>query len=101
MRKLNVRLRAHHVLLIAQVSPAEDNPKAFITIMELKRCLLVGGTVLMALGGTASGQSSSTWRAYKTADGLPQSSCTSVTVGLSGNVFVTYPSASFLSDLTG
>src|SRR5436190_20020795 len=55
----------------------------------------------LALAETCWSQGTTRWRIYKAADGLPESACSSVTIGLNGDVFTTHPGSPFIGDLNG
>jgi signal transduction histidine kinase/ligand-binding sensor domain-containing protein len=64
--------------------------------------LLAGaGAALMALAGSAEAQRAGNWRVYRNTDGLPESACSSVTLGSQGRVVARHPNAPFISELDG
>jgi signal transduction histidine kinase len=66
------------------------------------RLLLLGAaTAWLALVMTAHGQRVSNWRVYKKADGLPESACESVTLGLNGKILTTHRHAASAAELDG
>ncbi len=56
---------------------------------------------LIALGRTASAQVTPHWRLFTKADGLPENSCVSVTVGAGGNILVRHARAATVSVFDG
>jgi len=69
--------------------------------MKFWTTLLLFVTVLTVSAQVTTVPSSSHWRAYTTADGLPQNACISVTIGSSGKIFVRHPRATAISRLDG
>jgi hypothetical protein len=69
--------------------------------MNLPAALLISATTLAALVTNLSAQPSNHWRAFTTADGLPENACLSVTLGASGNVLVRHPNTNVVSLLNG
>ena len=69
--------------------------------MAAKTWFLLAGAAMGALLETSRGQGASSWRVYKVTDGLPESACASVTVGLNGKVLATHPDSEFISELDG
>src|SRR5450759_573959 len=66
------------------------------------RLLLRGvASAWLALAMTAHGQRVSNWRVYKKADGLPESACESVTLGLNGKILTTHRRAMSAAELDG
>ena len=63
--------------------------------------LLLAGAALVALPGTLPAQRAGNWRIYRTTDGLPESACSSVTLGAQGRVVVQHPNAALISELDG
>src|SRR5207302_11317821 len=59
------------------------------------------GVVLVALGQTCCGQRASNWRAYRMADGLPESACVAVTVAPNGKIVARHFTTASLSELDG
>jgi len=62
--------------------------------------LLLGATLVM-LPQAGWAQKASNWRVYKLADGLPESTCTSVTIAPHGKVLVRHLNVSSVSELDG
>jgi signal transduction histidine kinase len=56
---------------------------------------------LIALGRTASAESTPHWRFFTKADGLPENSCVSVTVGAGGNILVRHARVAAVSVFDG
>src|SRR5258707_14405632 len=56
---------------------------------------------VLALAETSRGQRTANWRVYKAADGLPESSCSSVTISPHGKVWVKHFTADLVSGLDG
>src|SRR5262245_9073657 len=67
--------------------------------MALKRWFFLAA--FLALTARCWGQGTTGWRVYKAGDGLPESACSSVTIGLNGFVFTTHPGSSLIGDLDG
>jgi signal transduction histidine kinase/ligand-binding sensor domain-containing protein len=66
------------------------------------RLLLLGlASAWLALAMTAHAQRVSNWRVYKKADGLPESACESVTLGLNGKILTTHRRAMSAAELDG
>ena len=67
--------------------------------------MLLLGAALLALPDTSWGQRPPTWpvnsRVYRTADGLPEPACISVTLAPQGNVFARHLKAASISQLDG
>ena len=57
--------------------------------------------LVCALAETSWSQRASGWRVYRRTDGLAESACASVTIGLSGKVLATHPDPQALSELDG
>jgi signal transduction histidine kinase/ligand-binding sensor domain-containing protein len=55
---------------------------------------------VLALAITARSQPASGWRVYRVTDGLPESACVSVSLGLNGKILATHPNAG-ISELDG
>src|SRR6185369_9502794 len=66
--------------------------------MPLKRSFLLA---FLALANTCWSQGTASWRVYKVGDGLPESACSSVAIGLNGDVLVTHPGLPYISELDG
>src|SRR5205085_7351376 len=62
---------------------------------------LLTGAALVALPGTTLAQRAGNWRVYRMTDGLPESACSSVTLGSQGKVVAKHPNAPFISELDG
>jgi hypothetical protein len=69
--------------------------------MTRKGMFLLLGVIYAALGQTSWGQRASNWRAYRMADGMPESACISVVVAPNGKVLARHLGAPFLSELDG
>jgi len=73
--------------------------------MTPKGLMLLLGAALLALPDTSWGQRPPTWpvnsRVYRTADGLPEPACISVTLAPQGNVFARHLKAASISQLDG
>ncbi len=67
--------------------------------MSRKAWFLLG--IFLALAGICRGQRVSNWRVYRTADGLPESACASVTVSPRGRVWVRHLTLESVSGLDG
>src|SRR4051794_7144956 len=67
--------------------------------MALKRWFLLAA--FLSLTNACWGQGTSGWRVFKVGDGLPESACSSVTIGLNGDVLTTHPGSAFIADLNG
>ena len=65
----------------------------------LKRLLLAAA--VLALVENCLGQRGSNWRIYKLADGLPESSCISVTVSPQGKILARHANTAILTELDG
>lgn len=66
-----------------------------------KRWILICGMALLAATTAGWGQKASVWRVFKTADGLPQSYFSTVSVSSRGNVWVKHLNAPLISSLNG
>src|SRR5215471_16779324 len=69
--------------------------------MKSERPWIIIGGWLLALAQVCYAQKVSNWRAYKVADGLPESSCISVTVSPQGKVVARHLMAPKVSQLDG
>jgi signal transduction histidine kinase/ligand-binding sensor domain-containing protein len=69
--------------------------------MMAKRWILVCGTAFLAATAAVRAQKTSNWRVYKSADGLPESYTSSVTVSSRGNVWVKHLNGPLISSLDG
>src|SRR5437588_3820115 len=59
------------------------------------------GMAMVVLGQASWGQRASNWRAYRMADGLPESSCVAVAVAPNGKIVARHFTAGSLSELDG
>ena len=69
--------------------------------MNLPAALLISAMVVAAFVENLFAQTSHYWRAFTTADGLPESACLTVTIGASGNILVRHPNTNLVSVLNG
>ena len=69
--------------------------------MVSKRWILVCGTAFLAATTAGWAQKASNWRVYKSADGLPESFTSSVTVSSRGSVWVKHLNGPLISSLDG
>src|SRR5437899_1481449 len=69
--------------------------------MTRKRILRLLGALPVVLGLTSWGQRASNWRAYRMADGLPESACATVMIAPNGKVIVRHFTTASLSELDG
>ncbi|PYJ01296.1 MAG: hypothetical protein DME25_18400 [Verrucomicrobia bacterium] len=72
--------------------------------MTARRLVLLCGSALLALAQPAWGQPrmpSGSWRAYKLADGLPESACIEVTIAPQGKVLARHLATESVSELDG
>ena len=67
----------------------------------MKHLRVLLSLAMLAVAGTSFGQRASNWRAYRLADGLPESPCISVTYALPGKVVVRHLSKELVSELDG
>src|SRR5215472_13998304 len=56
---------------------------------------------LLSANGPVHAQRASNWRAYKVADGLAQTACSSLTIGAQGKILVTHPAAQVITIVDG
>src|ERR1700689_1910342 len=68
--------------------------------LQTGRFILLGAAWL-ALAGVAEAQRAVNWRVYRTADGLPESACASVSLGGQGKIITTHPGNHSASELDG
>src|SRR5580704_9168818 len=68
--------------------------------MRARRWIFICGTAFL-VAAAARAQKASNWRVYKSADGLPESYTSSVTVSSRGNVWVKHLNAPLISSLDG
>jgi signal transduction histidine kinase len=69
--------------------------------MKRKGMFLLLGAIQFALGQASWGQRASNWRAYRIADGMPESDCVSVGLAPNGKVLARHLNTSSLSELDG
>src|SRR5690349_8594202 len=69
--------------------------------MTAKRWILIFGAAFLAMTTPGQAQKASNWRFYKSADGLPESYVSSVTLGNHGNIWLKHLNSSLISCLNG
>lgn len=70
-------------------------------LIPSKAAWLLAAAAVVSATGTSLGQRASKWRAYRVADGLPESACLAVTIGPHGSVLVRHRNLARVSELDG